>query len=239
MKTLEDAKNATESYYFSSQQTGIDNRCRELMIRRCLPHIKAGSSILELGFMDGQWTDHFLNMHCTVQVVEGSKRNIDFGQEKYRGNENVSFTHSLFQNYSPNRKFDIIHMGGMLKHLEDPSELLRTSREWLNPGGRLISTTPNAKSLHRRVGLKMGMLANLDDLSETDRQIGNLRHYDMQSFRLLLESSGYRVIELSTAFIKPASSEKISDWPDALLAALDQIANEIPDYGWYVYAISE
>jgi hypothetical protein len=30
----------------------------------------------------------------------------------------------------------------------------------------------------------------------------------------------------------------MSDWPDDLLDALDRIATEIPDYGWYIYAIA-
>jgi 2-polyprenyl-3-methyl-5-hydroxy-6-metoxy-1,4-benzoquinol methylase len=69
--------------------------------------------------------------------------------------------YSTFETFEPGRKFDCIHMGGMLKHLDDPVALLRRSREWLSPKGRLIATTPNARSLHRRVGVYMGFCRTL------------------------------------------------------------------------------
>ena len=74
MKTLEELNKAAAHYYFTNQQTGIDNRCRERMITRCLKAVPKGR-VLELGFMDGQWTDRFLEKGCHVTVVEGAARN--------------------------------------------------------------------------------------------------------------------------------------------------------------------
>ena len=59
----------------------------------------------------------------------------------------------------------------ILKHLDDPSTILNRARGWLKPTGFLIATTPNARSLHRRVGVYMGLLNGLNDLSETDRAL--------------------------------------------------------------------
>jgi len=238
MRTLKDVNTAAEHYYFSPQQTGIDNRCRERMIRRCLPHVKARGHVLELGFMDGQWTDHFLKNGCRITAVEGALRNVEYGREKYRGEARVELIHSLFDDFVPSEQFDLIHMGGMLKHLDDPVALLLRARSWLKPDGLLIATTPNARSLHRRVGVHMGMLKDLSSLSETDKKVGNLRHYDLDSFGKLLADAGFEVIEIATSVVKPASSDRMADWPDDLLDALDRIADEIPDYGWYIYSIS-
>lgn len=238
MDTIKQIDKAAINYYFSKLQTGIDNRCRERMIQRCLPHITRGSSILELGFMDGQWTDHFLDIGCRVTAVEGATRNVDYGRAKYREEPRVTLVHSTFQDYEPSQRFDVVHMGGMLKHMEDPVALLQRSLAWLNPGGLLIATTPNARSLHRRVGVYMGMLSDLSSLSETDRKIDNLRHYDLDSFRKLLVDGGFSIVDIATAILKPVSSDRMSDWPDDLLDALDRIATDIPDYGWYIYAIA-
>src|SRR5208337_3856612 len=93
-----DVERASEKYYFTSQQTGIDNRCRERMIRRCMPYVRGGR-VLELGFMDGQWTDHFLARGCTLQIVEGALRNVTFGREKYAENSDVAFSHCLFEDF--------------------------------------------------------------------------------------------------------------------------------------------
>ena len=229
---------ASREYYFSEQQTGIDNRFRERMIRRCLRYLK-GPEVLELGFMDGQWTDHFLVCGCNVTIVEGASRMVKFAQQKYSGDKRVMAIHGLFEDYEPSQSFDTILMGGMLKHLPEPAALLKKSLSWLNPGGILIATTPNPRSMHRRVGTFMGILKSPEELTETDRAVANLRHYDRYAFRSLLESNGYRVIELRTSMLKVVSGDKMQDWDDKLLDALDLVAEEIEDYGWYIYAICE
>lgn len=235
-KTLDDVNKFAENYYFTSQQTGIDNRCRERMIECCIKNI-SNARILELGFMDGQWTDRFLEKGCQVTVVEGAQNNYEFGINKYAGNKNVTMIQSLFEDFNSKESYDVILMGGMLKHLDDPVAFLKRSRAWLAQNGLLIATTPNARSLHRRIGVYMKMLDNLFDLSATDIKVGNLMHYDIDSFRSLLNRGGYQIEEIATAILKPVSSDKMSDWPDELLDALDEIAREIPDYGWYIYAL--
>jgi SAM-dependent methyltransferase len=232
----QDLDRAAEHYYFTPQQTGIDNRCRERMIRRCLKHLVPGH-VLELGFMDGQWTDHFLARGCRVTAVEGAKRQVEYGLQKYANETRVSLVHGRFETFEPTEKFDCILMGGMLKHMDDPVALIERARSWLTPTGILIATTPNGRSLHRRVGTYMNLLEDLSALSETDIKVGNLRHYDLDSFRALLTRGGFDIIELATAIVKPVSSPLMADWPDDLLDALDRVATEIPDFGWYIYAI--
>jgi 2-polyprenyl-3-methyl-5-hydroxy-6-metoxy-1,4-benzoquinol methylase len=235
-RTLDELNKAAENYYFTSQQQGIDNRCRERLIDRCMQGISKGD-VLELGFMDGQWSDRFLALGCRLTVVEGAARNLQYGMMKYSGRNDVTFAHSTFESFEPTELYDYILMGGMLKHLDDPAGLLTRSKAWLKPNGLLIATTPNPRSLHRRVGLHMGLLSNLSELSPTDRKVGNVRHYDIDSFRSLLTSSGYYIEHIGTAVIKPVSSDRMADWPDELLLALDKLADEIPDYGWYIYAL--
>lgn len=228
---------ASERYYYSDQQIGVDNRFRARMIRRCLAALKS-PAVLELGFMDGQWTDEFLERGCTVDVVEGARRMADFARAKYSATPGVVVHHCLFEEFEPTRKYDTILMGGMLKHLNDPGLLLRRSTGWLNEGGVLIATTPNPRSLHRRIGTYMGILEIPEQLTETDRAVANLRHYDRYSFRALLEQNGYAVTHLATSMLRLVSGDKMADWDDSLLDALDKIADELQDYGWYIYAIA-
>jgi 2-polyprenyl-3-methyl-5-hydroxy-6-metoxy-1,4-benzoquinol methylase len=236
LKTLDELNRAAQNYYFSSQQTGIDNRCRARMIDRCVKAARPGH-VLELGFMDGQWTDCFLEMGSRVTAVEGAARNLEFGRTKYAARPEVRFIHSTFESFESNEQYETILMGGMLKHLDDPVRLLQKSRAWLKNGGLLIATTPNARSLHRRIGVYMNLLKDLTDLSPTDKQVGNLRHYDLASFRALLTDGGYHVEHIETTILKPVSSELMANWSDELLDALDRVAGEIPDYGWYIYAL--
>ncbi len=225
---------ASQSYYFTGQQIGIDNRFRERMIRRCLTHL-VPPEVLELGFMDGQWTDQFLEHGCNVTVVEGATKMVEYGRKKYAGDARVRMIQCLFEDYEPDRVFNTILMGGMLKHLPNPGALLQRSLDWLDPDGVLIATTPNPRSLHRRIGAYMGMLTAPNELTETDRAVANLRHYDIYEFRHLLESNGYKVRELKTSMLKVVSGDKMQGWDDKLLDALDLVTDELSDYGWYNY----
>lgn len=211
---------------------------RERMIRRCLKHVKPGP-VLELGIMDGQWTDLFLAMGCEVTAVEGARRQFDYASQKYAEESRVRLVYSLFEDYEPEQKFDTILMGGMLKHLPEPDVLLQRSCNWLNPGGILIATTPNPLSLHRRVGTYMGMLPSPEALTQADHTVGNLRHYTREQWQELLTGNGYRIRELKTSSFRVVSGDKMQNWDDALLDALDRVADELPDYGWYIYAICE
>jgi SAM-dependent methyltransferase len=236
-KSLEELNNTAKGYYFTSRQTVLDDRLRDRLIKRCLKDVKGGE-VLEFGFVDGQWTDPLLARGCTVTSVEGALNNLEFGRRKYAENLSVAFVHSSFEEFDTDRKFDWIIMGGMLKHLEDPVSFLNKSHRWLKPGGRLIATTPNPKSLHRRVGVEMGLLPDLESLTPTDLQVGNLRHYDLQSFEALIADGGYAVSTIATAMLKPASSDLMESWSDQLLDGLDGMADELPDYGWSIYAIT-
>jgi SAM-dependent methyltransferase len=235
-RTLDELNKVAEHYYFTSQHQGIDNRCRERLIDRCMKGVRRGN-VLELGFMDGQWSDRFLALGCRLTVVEGSARNLQYGKMKYSGRTDVNFVHSTFELFEAIEPYDYVLMGGMLKHLDDPAAFLSRSKAWLKRDGLLIATTPNPRSLHRRVGVHMGLLSDLSELSPTDKKVGNLRHYDIDSFRSLLTSGGYNIEHIGSAGIKPVSSDRMADWPDELLIALDKLADEIPDYGWYIYAL--
>ena len=74
---------SSQSYYYSDKMN-IDNRLRNCLIQRCLPFAK-GPRVLELGFMDGQWTEQFLARGFSVDIVEGAERQYQCAADKYRG----------------------------------------------------------------------------------------------------------------------------------------------------------
>jgi SAM-dependent methyltransferase len=236
-RSLDELNDSAKGYYFTHRQTALDDRLRDRLISRCLKHVEGGA-VQEFGFVDGQWTDRLLALGCTVTSVEGALNNVEFGRRKYATNPSIALVHDTFEKFDTDQKFDWVIMGGMLKHLENPVSLLRKSHGWLKPDGRLIATTPNQKSLHRRVGAKMGLLPDLESLTPTDLQVGNLRHYDLQSFEALIRKGGYAVTTIATAVVKPVSSDLMEGWSDDLLDGLDRMADDLPDHGWSIYAIA-
>lgn len=53
----------------------------------------------------------------------------------------------------PDAHYDVVAMSQVIEHVPDPALLLRECRRVLRPGGRLVLSTPNARSVaHRRFG---------------------------------------------------------------------------------------
>ncbi len=76
------------------------------------------------------------------------------------------------------------------------------ARRHLAPGGVLIADVPNALSLHRRLGVKLGMLATVTDLNDADRAIGHQRVYTPDSLRADVEQAGFTVVRSGGVFLK-------------------------------------
>jgi trans-aconitate methyltransferase len=193
--------------------------------------------VLELGYVDGLWTDAILAKGYQVDIVEGALRHVEHAQSRYANTPNVKVNYSLFQEFEPQEKYNTIVAGDILRYLPDPVEFLRSAGNWLAADGRLIATVPNSRSLHRRIGTLMNMETTPVDPNQRDREVGNLRAYDRYDFRNLLQQSGLNVKAIHGCFLKPLSSAQMQDWNDELLRAFLDVGDELEDYCWFIYAI--
>lgn len=233
-----EVERASAHYYYSPAQLGIDARTKTLVMERCLPHVR-GPRVLDLGFVEGAWTDALLNRGHYVDVVEGAAKHAAFARQKYSGDARVTVIEGLFQEFSPpGAPYATIIAGDMLRYLPDPTAFLATARTWLTADGRLIVTVPNRRSLHRRVGAVMGFERSLDDDNARDRDVGNRRSYDRYELRQLLLDAGFHVEMLRGAFLKPLSSSQMESWSDDLLRAFLEVGDELEDYAWFLWAVA-
>jgi len=225
-------------YYYSEQQKGIDRRTKALVVRRCLPFIN-GPSVLDLGYVDGCWTDEVLRLGCSSDIVEGNLKHVEHARAAYAGNTMVRIHHSSFEEFAPTARYNTIIAGDMLQYVKDSVDFLRRMSSWLAPHGRLIVTVANSRSLHRRVGALLGMESHPTAANTRDQQVGNLRQYDRYQLRQELRAAGLRPIELRGCFLKPLSSAQIAGWSDALLEAFLEIGDELEDHAWFLYAVCQ
>ena len=58
----------------------------------------------------------------------------------------VDLVEGYFETFSSDEKFDVINMGFVLEHVDDPIGLLNRVKNWLAPGGRLFLGVPNGNS---------------------------------------------------------------------------------------------
>ena len=84
---------------------------------------------------------------------------------------------------------------------------------FLAPGGVAAIAVPNARSLHRLVGQRAGLLDDLYRLSEHDLALGHRRYFDRERLVALVEGAGLRVAGCEGILLKlPHDRAAASGW---------------------------
>ena len=179
--------------------------------KRILEFAKGANSLLELGLGHGYTTDIF-SKHFTKHIVlEGSKAVIENFNKKYP-DCHCEIVNTLFENYSNDEKFDIIVLGFILEHVDNPVEILKYYRKFLKPvGGKMFIAVPNSEVLNRRSYWShiAGMLADMQELSENDLILGHQRYYTAESLKDDILKAGYEIERLEGIYLKPFTTKQI------------------------------
>jgi len=224
---------AVSSEYKPGGATEIEN---DLILnwypKRIMKHLKGAeiSSLLELGIGHGFTTRLFNKSFVRHVVVEGSPVVIHQFREN-NSDLNIDLVEGYFEGFSTEERFDVILMGFVLEHVDDPGLIVERFKRFLAPGGRIFVAVPNAKSLNRRLGLEMGMVDNIYTLNDNDRALGHQRQFCRDSLKSLLTKHGYEVSWEEGIYLKPLPLgylQRLPRFQDNLKAMLE-VGIEFPD----------
>lgn len=143
---------------------------------------KDSLSLLEIGGGRGEfakelWKSKKFNK---IYVVEPQELAIDI--------ENIQIIRNTFQQISLKSQVDIVVAFEVFEHILEPWAFLEKAFECLQPGGILILTTPNGKSLE------------VDILREQSSQVpfDHVRLYNPYSLEHMLQKTGFSKVTIST-----------------------------------------
>ena len=108
------------------------------MLELALPKVKSDFSAIDLGCGNG-WVVRLLSeMGAShVEGVDGAIEMIKKAQEK---DSEHKYSHGMLPEWSPGRRFDLLHTMEFLYYLDDPIEMISTIHdEWLNDGGIFVA----------------------------------------------------------------------------------------------------
>jgi len=197
-----------------------------------------GRRVLEMGCASGVMTRRLVCDVEQLEVVDGARAYLDqLSVDPTLAN--VRFHHTLFEAFEPQGRYSDVIMARALEHLPDPIDLLRRLRDWLDPKGKLHVIVPNAKSLHRRVGVALGMIAEVDALSERDHRLGHHRVYRRSLLVEHLSEAGFAVSHFEGVFLKPLANSQLEDWDQRLLDAFNEVGTRFPELCAEMYAVAE
>jgi SAM-dependent methyltransferase len=219
------------SEYFPNAATAIEN---DLMLhwypKRIVERFGHCESLLELGLGHG-FTASIFNAACDKQViVEGSRVVIDLFRKNHP-DFSATLIPDFFETFDTNEQFDVIIMGFILEHVDDPGLMLARYKKFLKPAGKIFIAVPNAKSLNRRLGLELGIIDDIYSLNANDLALGHKRQFCRDTLRKLLIDHGYRVVDEEGIYLKPLPLDVLKTLPDfkANLQAMLKVGIDFPD----------
>ncbi|MBI5083853.1 MAG: methyltransferase domain-containing protein [Acidobacteria bacterium] len=153
--------------------------------------VPGGSMVLDVGCGQGFLAERMAERGCRVTGVdalpEAERRH---AMAEYHC---CDLRHGLAQLQGRLREesFDHVLLLDVLEHLPEPGEVLRQTRGFLMPGGRLLVSLPNVANITARLHLLSGRW-EYSDRGILDRT--HLRFYTRKSGRELLEQNGWEIL---------------------------------------------
>ena len=166
------------------------------------------TSLLELGLGHGITAEAFDRHFRRHVVIDASPAVIKNFRERYPESK-VDIVESYFETFDTTERFDVVMLGYILEHVNDPVGILRHFMKFLAPGGKMFVTVPNAEVLNRRLGNLAGLLPDMLELSEHDVLLGHKRYYTVDSLRQDITEAGYQTIRLEGIYLKPLTTRQM------------------------------
>lgn len=227
------------SQWYDSRR-GLNRELVRHAVRRILA-TTSGCRALELGCASGVMTEELARRFAHLDVVEGAERYARHARAILdgceRGSQRGRVHHCLFEEFDPAERYDLIVMAWILEHVADPGDLVRRAAEWLAPGGEIHIVVPNAESLHRRVGMCMGLLGRLDELNQGDLAMSHRRVYTWERVADDIAAAGLRLATMDGILLKPLPSALMDAYPQELRDAFFELAPLAPRLCSEIYAV--
>lgn len=218
-------ESVAQVYDPSNPDEEFDYFAKRLQVEVLRPWL-IGRRVLEMGCATGELTSLMAPLAEDYHVVEGSRRNVEAAQARV---PRATFFHSLWETFDPPERYSDILLVCALEHVEDPVSVLGRAREWLADNGRLHLIVPNGDSLHRVVGVEMGILPDRTSLSDSDRRVGHRRVYVLDTLLEDVRQGGLACLHWQGVFLKFLSNRQMLGWEWPLIHALHRVGQRLPD----------
>ena len=167
-------------------------------------------SVLDLGLGYGMVANLFGKYFSDYTVLEGSQEIIGQYRTEFPNSPVKNIECTFFENYKTDKQYDLIIMGFILEHVENPVQILNYYKKFLRRGGCMILAVPNAETMNRQLGYYAGLLDDVTKLSDYDRELGHLRYYTVDTFKKDIEKAGLKIKNIEGLYLKPFTTKQIA-----------------------------
>lgn len=198
--------------------------------KRIIDFTDSKNSVLELGLGHGISTNLFSDYFEKYRVIDASPAVIENFKTAFP-NCDAEIVEAYFEDFRSDEQYDIIILGFIMEHVEDPDIILESYKKYLKKGGRMFISVPNAEVMNRRLGNFAGDLPDMQLLSEHDLICGHKRYYTVKTLTDQITRHGYTISRTEGIYLKPLStSQMISlELEDKYINALCELGIDYPE----------
>ena len=198
--------------------------------KRIISSSKKGDTLLELGLGHGFTTNIFSTFFDRHVVLDGSAAVISHYKTKHPESK-AEIVETYFENYETDEQFDLIVMGFVLEHVDNPVQIMERFRKFLKPGGKMYVSVPNAEVMNRRLGNLAGDLDDMKAMAPNDILLGQQRYYTVKTLEEDIAEAGYKVVLMEGIYLKPFATRQMVSLglPERYIDALCELAVHYPE----------
>ena len=197
--------------------------------------IRPGDEVLELGCATGMMTAAMVGAGATVVAVD---RSTDYlARLRAKQLAGVDVIEADVEHFSTDGRFDHVVATNLVHELSDPAAFVARCRDHLRPAGLLHLSLQNPRSIHRLVGLEMGLIASADEVSDRGRAHDTLQLFDRDGLERLAAGAGLRCVHHQGVLLKPLPNERMAALPDELIVGFMRAARHFPDHASVNYLV--
>lgn len=204
----------------------IEDECQYYTYNWVFENMKDCSTVLEMGYGEGNFTQELVKRGFKPTVLDGSE--VLLKKAKQLHGDKVAVASALFEEYKPEVKYDCVLATHVLEHVDDPVVLLKEMKNWIHEKGKIIIIVPNKESLHRQLAVIMGLQPALDTLGARDKLVGHQRVYSIDTLSQDVIQSGLKVLETAGFFLKTLPNSMMLDYSTDLVIALNKVSPLLP-----------
>jgi len=222
-KTLS-AYSADKLYYFD------EKLILDWYAQRVIDKFPGNSSVLDLGLGHGITANIFGNHFTDYTILDGSQEIINKFKTEFPENT-TNIVNTFFEDFKTDKRYDLIIMGFILEHVNDPVQIMSYYKKFLKQTGKMILSVPNAEMMNRRLGHYMGILDDVTELSGHDKELGHVRYYTVDTFKQDVEKADLKIKNIEGIYLKPFTTKQIMslNFDSKVLNALCMLGVQYPE----------
>jgi len=211
---------------------------KESEVEKLVKYSKNNENVLEIGLGNGFTTGLLSKYFKQVIAVDISEDVIESVKKNLIDRKNIVYIKSSIDSLDIKYRIHNFYLGHILEHLQFPVRSLRNLRKVLNVNSMGYISVPNGNSIHRQIGMIMGLLDSTDTLNENDIKVGQKRLYTLKKLKNHIRKAGFDIFKIGGCFLKTMTYSQIDNFfSEELIKGFIKIADKYPEISGDIYAI--